>query len=204
MSSVGKVCDPNDNTVLILSHYWTPIGITSARDGVRKLCREQGQHRGKNTIFALDRHYNMNNWDQWVTCKHREYFDDQPHLRSFTEIFPVPTILLTTARWSYKCTQKPNVKYMYKRYKGVCQICGDKKPIGDMSVEHILPKSLHGTNDSFNITLTCKSCNNKRGNVFPFLSYTGKPLSPLKPMPFLHVFGCNRKEWEPFLVPRLE
>ena len=202
--SLGYVCAPSDNLTLILSHYWTPIGVTSAKDAIRKLCRDSEKSRSESSILALDRHYVSKGWKQWLDSTHNDYFEDQPHLRSTDTLYPVPTILLTTAKWSYNTARKPTVSYMYKRYKGVCQICGEQKPAKEMSVEHILPKSLHGTNDDYNLTLTCKPCNNKRGNIFPYISYTGKPLRPPKPLPFLHVFGVSRPEWKTFLVSRLE
>lgn len=93
---------------------------------------------------------------------------------------------------------------MYKRYKGMCQICGEHKPQAEMTLEHILPKSLHGTNDDFNLTMTCFTCNNKRGNMFPYESHTGKQLKPPKYINNLHVFSKYREEWKRFGITVLE
>ena len=202
--SIGYVCDPDDSVTLILSHYWTPIGVTTAKDGIRKLFSEQTRSRSKCTVFALDKNCNVKNWDNWIGSSHSEFYPNQPHMRSSSVMYPVPTIILTTAKWSYQTKQKPTVKYMYKRYRGVCQICGEKKPVGDMSIEHILPKSKHGSDDDFNVTLTCKPCNNTRGDIFPYYSNNGKPLEPLKQLPFLHVFGNYREEWKTFFVKFLD
>lgn len=198
--SIGYVCDPDDAIVLILSHYWMPIGITTAKEGVRKLIRESDRNRKNSTIFALDRHYNIKNWSQWCDSHHDEFYLKQPHLRSTKQLYPVPTVMLTTSKWVYKCSEKPTVRYMYKRYKGVCQICGERKNREDMTLEHILPKSLHGTNDDYNITMTCKHCNNTRGNIFPYASHTGEPLSSPRNLQGLHVFKCPREEWRLFGV----
>lgn len=202
--TVGHVCEPNKDIVLILSHYWTPIGVTSAKDGIRKLYRECGKSRTSSNIFALDEYANIKNWDQWVNSSHDEFYADQPYMRTAKNLYPVPTVLLTTARWSYKCSNTPTVKYMYKRYKGVCQICGDKKSQSEMTLEHILPKSLHGTNDDFNLTMTCFSCNNKRGNIFPYESYNGNNLKPPKHINNLHVFFDYREEWKRFGITILD
>lgn len=202
--SIGYVCDPSETTTLILSHFWTPIGVTTAKDSIRKLFREQGKKRSKCTLFSLDKNCNIKNWEQWVESSHDEFYSDQPYMRSSNDMIPVPTIMLTTARWCYKSSQKPTVKYMYKRYRGVCQICGEKKSQEEMSIEHILPKSKHGPDDDFNVTLTCKPCNNTRGNIFPYFANSGKPLEPLRPLPFLHVFGKHREEWKTFFVSVLD
>jgi len=201
--SVGYICDPYDSITLILSKFWTPIGVTSARESVHKIVRDQGKSRTQCSVFVIDSHSNIKNWDQWVESSPGELYNNQPYVRTNKSKYPVPTILLTTSKWSYNCKIKPTVKYMYKRYSGRCQICGNKKPICDMSVEHILPKSLHGTNDDFNLTLTCKPCNNTRGNIYPFKDVAGNELAPIKPLPYLHVFKHYREEWEPFFVKKI-
>jgi hypothetical protein len=202
--SIGYVCEPRDSITLILSKFWTPIGVTTAQDSVRKLVRESGKKRGDQSMFVLDKHCNIKNWSQWVESSHDELYDNQPYMRSKHHRFPVPTIILTTAKWTYNCKRKPTLRYMYKRYRGVCQICGEHKPLADMSVEHIFPKSLHGTNDDYNLTLTCKPCNHTRGNIFPFFSESGEPLEPLPQLPFLHVFGSYREEWKTYFVAKLD
>lgn len=201
--SIGYVCDPEDSLTLILSKFWTPIGITSAREGIRKLCRDASNKRTQSRVFAIDNHSNIKNWSQWEKSSPGELFSNQPFLRTNVSKFPVPTILLTTSKWTYNCKVKPTVKYMYRRYNGICQICGESKKMMDMSIEHILPKSLHGTNDDFNLTLTCKSCNNSRGNIYPYHGVGGQILKPMKQIPYLHVFKHYRDEWETFFVKKI-
>lgn len=198
--SIGYTCAPDEDITLILSHFWTPIGITSAKDSIRKLFRNSYKDRAKCDIFAIDSNYNIKNWNAWITSCHSELFVNQPYMRSAKYQIPVPTILLTTSKWVYKCVNKPSVKYLYKRYKGICQICGERKLQSDMTLEHILPKSLHGTNDDFNLTLTCFDCNNKRGNQWPSLNYHGNELEAPKNINNVHVFSKHREEWKHFGV----
>ena len=46
------------------------------------------------------------------------------------------------------------------KYKFTCQNCGTKE---NLTIDHIKPVSLGGTNESRNLTVLCKSCNSRKG-----------------------------------------
>tara|TARA_Y100000592_G_scaffold67488_1_gene104854 strand:+ start:3687 stop:4268 length:582 start_codon:yes stop_codon:yes gene_type:complete len=189
------ICNPKDNVVLILSHFWTPINITSAKEGIKKLMSPD--------IKAISNGGEPLCWEDWIDPTRACYYDNQPFLRSKKNIFPVPTILLTSSNWSYKCQEKPNIDYLYSRYKGRCQICGKKLSVKKMSIEHILPKSKGGDNGWMNLTMTCKPCNAKKGNIYPYADYKGSSLKAPKPLPYFHSFLRHRDEWAIFLFKNL-
>lgn len=49
--------------------------------------------------------------------------------------------------------------YIYNRQHGTCFFCGKPLKMGNLSVDHYLPKSAGGTNDVFNLVASCKACN---------------------------------------------
>lgn len=62
-------------------------------------------------------------------------------------------------------------KILYEMCGGVCPECGKKMSIKNprgkasyMTIDHIVPKSLGGTNNIENLRGLCKDCNAKRGN----------------------------------------
>lgn len=74
-----------------------------------------------------------------------------------------------------------SVKIIARRYNDTCQLCGlkvdwtDKKELPDGSVicgkmypsrDHIIPKSLGGSNDLDNLQLAHRMCNSRKGNRF--------------------------------------
>ena len=199
INSSSYCCSSKDRIVLILSHFWTPINITTAKEGVRKLISCGSNQNKFNTVKVLCGSGEPLTWEEWINPNRSTYYESQPFLNACNRLYPVPTILLTTAKWVYQTKEKPNLRYLYDRYKGRCQICGEKKMIKDMSIEHIYPKSMGGTKDSFNVTITCHSCNSKKAALYPYKNYKGEELKPCTPWHFFHAFQKEREEWRPFL-----
>lgn len=200
MNNASYICNTQDNIVLILSHYWTPVGITTAKEGIRKLISHS--YATNPQVKAISSNFQPLTWNEWIDPKFSCYHSNQPFLRAAKELYPVPTILLTTSRWVYKCKDRPSIQYLYQRFKGQCQICGESFPIKKMSVEHILPKSRHGSDHGFNLTITCKTCNSRKSSMYPVNDYKDRELKAPKPYQFFHTFLKERKEWLPFLFKK--
>ena len=184
---------------MILSHYWTPIGVTSAKDAITKLSRTAGMGNYDSNIKSIAHTGEQLAWDDWLCSSADRMYNNQPYVRSKDEMFPVPTVLLTTAKWSYRTKSKPTVKYLYKRYKGCCQICGEKKPINVMTLEHIEPKCKNGTDEWNNITMTCLPCNNKKDDIYPYYDYKGDELEAPRSWAHFHTFAKHRPEWQIYI-----
>jgi len=56
---------------------------------------------------------------------------------------------------------------IYMRDKFRCQYCGEKKGVGELTLDHILPRSRGGDNSPVNIVTACVSCNNRKSNRTP-------------------------------------
>jgi 5-methylcytosine-specific restriction endonuclease McrA len=56
---------------------------------------------------------------------------------------------------------------IYMRDKFRCQYCGVKKTAGDLTLDHILPRSRGGDNSPVNVVTACVSCNGRKGNRTP-------------------------------------
>lgn len=193
-------CSNNDRICLILSHFWTPINVTTAKEAIRKLITCGSDSSPQKTVKALTRDSEPVVWEDWINSGRVSYHQNQPHLSSCSRLYPVPTILLTNSRWVYKTKSQPNIRYLFNRYKGQCQICGDFfKDIRDLSIEHIYPKSLGGTKDWHNVTLTCKKCNCLKGAKYPYKNHEGEELKPPNPFNIIHTHSFERPEWKTFL-----
>ena len=45
-----------------------------------------------------------------------------------------------------------------------CCLCGKDFPEEELTLEHLIPKSRGGTNHFLNLGLSCRQCNQSRGN----------------------------------------
>lgn len=182
---------PNTNTTLVIDNCWTAIGLITAGHVIRKTIT------GGYSI--LNKNFEAIDWDQWLG--NDVYFDDQPTLSTINKDIPVPTIVLLKASRKFNIKRtKPTKSLLYKHYNGICQICGVRKPIKEMTFEHVYPRAKGGSNDDFNITLTCKKCNNIKQDVFPYLNFKGQELRGTTfRSNYFKLEVASRKEWESFI-----
>lgn len=130
---------------------------------------------------------------------------NQPCLTSVRNQWAIPFVGLTTSSFFFRprvANSKPNLRKIASYYGNVCQICGKKCHISDLSLEHVFPKSKGGDLDEFNVLPTCKSCNSKKSDIYPYFDKDGVPLDEkIKRWPIiLHVpMHEMLEEWKPFL-----
>ncbi|MEG3880028.1 HNH endonuclease [Microcoleus sp. herbarium7] len=59
-------------------------------------------------------------------------------------------------------------RQLLELYGNQCHWCNKSMQKSERTIEHLLPKSLGGSNALYNLRLACFSCNNSRGNsLFP-------------------------------------
>lgn len=195
------VCATTDVYSIIVTKERMFVNVCDAKSAIKKLVR-RGRGELKNpAVYAIDRHGNLATWEQWINNTDLHH-DNQPYMRSVNNLFAVPTVLLgmDAMFFSIKKNQKVNVRRLYSYFDGICQICETKKPIRDMSIEHIKPRSLGGTNAPENLTLTCKRCNSRKGSIYPYASVTGRPLKGMNIYSQTNKTAPKRPEWEPYLT----
>ena len=49
--------------------------------------------------------------------------------------------------------------------KRICYICGRKLPLEDLTVDHVIPKSMGGSNQEYNLKCCCRLCNTLKGQL---------------------------------------
>lgn len=99
-----------------------------------------------------------------------EEFDGDRVLRSARAEFPVPSVIrrrtyINVRRRREAAGAKRLRIYMRDRFR--CQYCGDKKGAGELTLDHILPRSRGGDNSPVNIVTACVACNNRKSNRTP-------------------------------------
>ena len=132
-----------DGRVLLLNQTYEPLGTVSvARAVIMSL---------KNTVTV-------------------EEFDGNRVLRSAHAEFPVPSVIrrriYINVRRRREASGMKRLR-IYMRDKFRCQYCGEKKAAGDLTLDHILPRSRGGDNSPVNIVTACVACNNRKGDRTP-------------------------------------
>jgi hypothetical protein len=211
-----KIVDPDDITTLVINKHYFGVAFCTARAALRHLMT--GRFNGEDATG------NMYTWDgvgrnivteagvnhlNWG-ARNLAYYDDQPALRSSagtsggTVEWAIPTIVLCTSYFGYKVrsNEKVSLRKLYRHYKGICQLCLKHGSISDMTIDHVLPRALGGSNHDFNLVLAHRDCNCKKGAHHPYLNAAGqevKAVSMLRSGVMLPANLDVRVEWKPYL-----
>lgn len=63
--------------------------------------------------------------------------------------------------------KRSDKRYIYIRDGGTCYFCGKELLFKQISLDHYLPKSKGGPNDSFNLVCSCRRCNKYKKSSVP-------------------------------------
>lgn len=99
-----------------------------------------------------------------------EEYDGDRVLRSVRAEFPVPSVIRRRTYINVRRRREASgVRRLriYMRDKYRCQYCGEKKASGELTLDHILPRSRGGDNSPVNIVTACVACNTRKGDRTP-------------------------------------
>ena len=182
-----------DDTALVLNRSWVPIGTTSVRDAIVMLYRESAR-------VILPEDYSVHDFDSWASLRVAE---EEPCIRTVTLEIKIPEVLLLTNYDDYPIRKIPfSRRNIYRRDRFRCQYCGEKGDSGELSVDHIFPRSRGGVSSWSNCVLACLDCNRRKASRT--LREAGMRLvhPPKEPTwtPTLHIPMARRKvSWQSFI-----
>jgi 5-methylcytosine-specific restriction endonuclease McrA len=95
-------------------------------------------------------------------------------------------------------------KNILMRDRYMCQYCQRVLPSGEMTLDHVIPRSRHGETEWENLVACCHACNNRKGNRTP--EEAGMKLLRL-PRPFslhtsrhlMRLLGRGEDQWRKYL-----
>jgi 5-methylcytosine-specific restriction endonuclease McrA len=132
-----------DGRVLLLNQTYEPLGTVSVARAV---------------IMSIKGTVNV------------EEFDGDRVLRSARAEFRVPSVIRRRSYINVRQRREASGvrrTRIYMRDKFRCQYCGVRKSPGDLTLDHILPRSRGGDNSPTNIVTACVSCNTRKGSRTP-------------------------------------
>jgi 5-methylcytosine-specific restriction endonuclease McrA len=124
------------------------------------------------------------------------------HAESFTLARPVVIRLLTYVRIPRDAhRRKITRRAVFARDRWTCQYCGHER--GNLTVDHVIPRSKGGGSTWENIVTCCAPCNRRKGNRLPkqaSMVPVRKPRAPSSTV-FIHVATPTiPPAWERYLV----
>lgn len=133
--------------------------------------------------------------------KKADLIDELPGktLRSVGRAFKYPSVIRLNkyARVPYRQVSLTRAN-IFRRDKHTCAYCGART---DLTIDHILPRSIGGRESWENLITACQSCNAKKGNQTPEQSGMKLRFQPFRPsfVMYLNNSASYQDTWRPYL-----
>jgi 5-methylcytosine-specific restriction endonuclease McrA len=126
-------------------------------------------------------------------------------LRSARREIPVPSVirLLEYRRMPHQ-TRALSRKNILMRDRYTCQYCLKTLNSGELTLDHVLPRSRRGESSWENLVACCHPCNNRKGNRTPeeagfTLARVPKPFSLHTSRHLMRMLGKSDDQWRKYL-----
>ena len=98
-----------------------------------------------------------------------EVIEEYDHdIRSCYLVFKMPAVVrLVSAFRRHRRPVKFSRVNLYARDRYRCQYCGSKESLGDLTFDHVVPRSRGGKTTWTNVVAACVACNHRKGNRTP-------------------------------------
>lgn len=165
------------NNVLVLNATYEPLNVVSVRRAVVLLLKEKAE-----LVEAAE-----------------------ARLRAECIEVPVPLVirLVTYVRVPRRFNLPVSRRTVLSRDDYTCQYCGAQPGKGDLTMDHVLPRSRGGDHSWENVTTACGPCNRRKGNRTPAeagMSLRRKPYRPRYVAIALLGHTDAHEVWEKYLV----
>lgn len=167
---------------LVLNKNWTPVSTTTVRRALVLLCRSAASAICPATYEVFD-------LPAWVTrsLEGAGLLGRERVVRTPRYSIEKPEVILLLG---YGGIPRREVSFsrrnLYRRDGYSCQYCGRRRPLDELSIDHVMPRSRGGKTTWENCVLACVRCNTKKANKtlresgFQLLRSPGRPTwSPL-------------------------
>ena len=191
-----------DCNVLVLNRYYMAVRVVNARRAFSLLYRKLADVvQEEDGIYS---NYNFTDWCEVSEFKHR--FEPAEHdwvstVNFYIAVPRVIRLLFYDLMPRHKVTF--NRRNIYARDKNHCQYCGKKFSTNELSLDHVIPRSIGGKSVWKNIVCACLKCNVKKGGQTPKQARMTLIKPPVKPKhnPLIHLhLGHQRySSWKQFL-----
>jgi len=189
-------------SVLVLNRSYTAIHVIGVRRAFRLLCGERAE-----VVSQTGDRWDTYDFDSWVEISQaRHLFPEEEcgWIRTIDLTIRVPRIILLLL---FDRTPPRPVKFnrrnLFARDDNRCQYCGRRFPTSELSLDHVVPRSLGGLASWTNIVCACTRCNARKGGRRPaqaHMKLIRKPFRPKSsPVVRLKIASPEYHSWKHFV-----
>jgi len=190
------------SSVLVLNKHYAAIRITTVRRAICLLVKELAEIISvENSQYTS---YNFDSWREMSELRSKYERDHHEWIRCVRFDLAVPRIMRLLF---YDRLPRTAVKFtrrnIYARDRSRCQYCGRKFPTSELSLDHVVPRSLGGESNWSNIVCCCVQCNVRKGGRLPQhagMRLIAEPTKPKRsPVVTLQLNSQRYASWKQFL-----
>ncbi|MGI9558560.1 MAG: HNH endonuclease [Thermodesulfobacteriota bacterium] len=183
--------------VLVLNKNYLPVSVTSLRRAfVMLYCGDA------KAVAETYETFDFESWEQVSSASLQT--ENSDCVKTVDSIIKAPRVILLLRYGGFhRKRPKFNRLNIFRRDGGKCQYCGHEFPKSDLTIDHVVPRSLGGTSRWDNVVCSCGVCNRRKGGRTPEQARMKLLTTPGEPQwgPFADMYAraVRYKEWEPFV-----
>jgi len=188
--------------VLVLNKHYMAVRIIGVKKAFSLLFRQIAEVVSiEEGTYAA---YDINSW--FEVSQYRRFFEPDEHDWVSTVNFHIAVPRIVRLLF-YDRLPRSEVKFnrrnIFARDKNRCQYCGKRYPTSELSLDHVIPRSMGGQTSWENIVCACVKCNIKKGGKLSKsagLKLIAKPIKPkYNPLIHIHLGHKRYQSWRQFL-----
>lgn len=188
--------------VLVLNRLYMAVRVVTVRRAFSLLLRNLAEVVSVEQAGYLS--YDIHSWIELSQLKAQYERENNDFVKTVRFEIAVPRIVRLL---SYDRLPRQDVKLnrrnIYARDHSTCQYCGKKFPTQELSLDHVVPRSLGGKTTWDNLVCSCVYCNAKKGGRTPHQAHMHLHKLPVKPKrnPVINLrLGSDKySSWKHFL-----
>lgn len=193
-------------SVLVLNRFYMAVRVVNVRRALTLL------YRGCAEVLTVEANqYSNYDFENWCEVSQIFALEKQPgedYVQAVNFEIQVPRIVrLTRYDKLPKSSVRFNRKNLFARDNHQCQYCGQTRPVSQLSLDHVVPRSLGGRTTWENIVCSCMKCNSRKGGRTPSqaaMALLSKPVKPrANPSMVIPMDDPRYESWKTFIqVPQ--
>jgi 5-methylcytosine-specific restriction endonuclease McrA len=190
--------------ILVLNRLWQAVNIVGVKRGFSLLVQDHAR-----VINAADGSFLVMDAEQWIAHSlENPPPDDKNCIHTVRYRLRIPQVLLLRQFDRLPTKEvKFNRQNIFERDGYVCQYCNRRFPVGDLNLDHVIPRDRGGKTTWENVVTSCIRCNTRKANRMPHQAGMHLSVRPARPKwrPFVcsvvseGLEGEHEEVWQHFL-----